>query len=668
MKKSVRKITAVCLCVFLAASSVCIPAFAVSSGIIEVKSTGNLMKAEKDETVYVMANADGSVEKIIVSDWIKNSSKSDKINDSSELENIENVKGEESYTLGSDNAKIWDAKGNDIYYQGDIKKQLPVDISVTYKLNGETISAEELAGKSGKVTVRFDYRNNLCETVNIGGKQTNIYVPFAMLTGVVLDNDTFSNVEVSNGKLINDGDRTTVVGLAFPGLQNNLGIEKAAFDIPDYVEITADAENFKFDTTITVATNGIFSDIDTSKLNSAEGLNASLNDMEGAMKQLIDGSSQLYDGICTLLDNSEDLIEGIDKLAAGSKELMDGSDSLDKGAADLQKGAAELSEGLNTLSSNNDALNSGATQVFETLLAAADAQIKSAGIEAPALTAENYADVLNKMIESLDETKVYDEALSQVTAAVEQQRSYIESQVSDAVRAQVAEQVIKKATGMDKESYDGAVAAGMIDSQTAQMINGAIEEQMQSEAVRSTIASNVQLEVEKAIAGNMAQEAVQQKLQAASAGAKSLIQLKASLDSYNSFYLGLQSYTAGVSQAAAGAAELKAGADALKAGTAELSGGANKLYDGILTLKDGAPALTAGVMALRSGSMELMDGLKMFNEEGVQKLADALNGDFGSFSDRLKATVNVSKEYKSFSGISPDMDGQVKFIYRTEDI
>lgn len=653
---------------FLAASSVCIPAFAINSGIIEGKRTDNSARAEKDETVYVMAGADGSVEKIIVSDWIKNTSGSDKIDDSSELKNIENVKGEETYSIGSDNAKIWDAKGKDIYYRGDIEKQLPVDISVTYKLNGQTVSTEELAGKSGKVDIRFDYRNNLRKTININGKDTDIYVPFAMLTGVVLDNDIFSNVTVSNGKIINDGDRTTVIGLALPGLQTNLDLNKSVFDIPDYVEISADVKNFRFDTTVTVATNGIFSDIDTSKLNNADELKNSLNDMGEAMKQLIDGSSELYDGLCTLLDHSKDLIEGIDELAAGSGELSDGANSLDVGAADLQKGAAELSEGLNALSSNNDTLNGGAKQVFETLLAAADTQIKAAGIDAPDLTIENYADVLNEMIASLDETRIYDEVLAQVTAAVEKQRSYIEEQVTEAVHLQVSTQVIKGATGMDKESYEAAVAAGMIDLHTSQKINEAIDSQMEGDAVKSTIVANTQLEVEKAIADNMASDAVQQKLQTASEGAKSLIQLKASLDSYNSFYLGLQSYTAGVSEAASGAVKLKAGADALKAGTADLSAGANKLYDGILTLKDGAPALTAGVTALRDGSMRLSDGLKIFNEEGVQKLIDALNGDFSSFAGRLRATVAVSKEYKSFSGISPDMDGQVKFIYKTEAI
>lgn len=112
--------------------------------------------------------------------------------------------------------KVWDAEGNDIYYQGSTTKALPVDVSVSYKLDGKTMSAKEIAGKSGRVTIRFDYKNNQYEMVDIGGKKEKIYVPFAMLTGIELDDDKFSNVEVTNGKVVNDGTMTVVAGLAFP--------------------------------------------------------------------------------------------------------------------------------------------------------------------------------------------------------------------------------------------------------------------------------------------------------------------------------------------------------------------------------------------------------------------------------------------------------------------
>ncbi len=162
---------------------------------------------------------------LFLQDWIKNSVGSNSFSDKSELTNVENVKGDETYTMNSDHMRVWDAQGNDIYYQGNIEKELPVNLSVSYKLDGKNISSSELVGKSGKVTIRFDYTNNQYETVEIDGKQEKINVPFAMLTGMILDNDVFSNVEVSNGKLLNDGDHTVIAGIAFPGLQSNLNLD-----------------------------------------------------------------------------------------------------------------------------------------------------------------------------------------------------------------------------------------------------------------------------------------------------------------------------------------------------------------------------------------------------------------------------------------------------------
>ena len=621
----------------------------------------------KDETVYVLAGADGSVKKIIVSDWIKNALGTESVKDSTDLSNIENVKGDESYVL-SGNAKVWDAQGNDIYYQGNIEKELPVGMTVTYTLDGEKVSAEEIAGKTGRVGIRFDYDNKQYETVKIDGKDEKIYVPFAMLTGMLLDNDCFRNVEVSNGKMINDGDRTAVVGIALPGLQKNLGIGKDKIDIPDYVEITADATDFEFGMTVTIATNEIFNNLDTSKLDSVSGLTDSIGELKSGMKQLLDGSSALYGGICTLLQKSKELVSGVKELADGAKALKDGVIAANDGAGQLKSGAAELSGGLNTLKGNNKALNGGAKQVFETLLLTAETQIKAGGISVPTLTVENYAKVLDGVIASLDETKVYEQALAQVTAAVEENRPLIVQKVTAAVKEQVAERVIQNAVSMSKSDYEAAVSAERIPKTTQDAIAGAIEEQMKTTAVQETISENVEIGIKQAISENMASDEVKAKLAAACEGAKSIIGLKTSLDSYNTFYLGLLTYTGGVASAADGAEKLASGASDLKDGTAKLKDGASALYDGILQFKNGTPALADGVSQLKDGAMQLNDGLKKFNKEGIQKIVELVDGDLSGIITRFKATVDVSKNYRNFAGISDDMDGQVKFIYRTDEI
>ena len=712
MNNKIKKPLAAILCCTVLVGGVGATVFAMTSGKEQKKpeekpallATENEADLVKDETVYVLAGADGSVEKIIVSDWIKNSVGSNSFSDKSELTNVENIKGDESYTMNGDNMRVWDAQGNDIYYQGNIEKDLPVNLSVSYKLDGKSISPEELAGKSGKVTIHFDYKNNQYETVDIDGKQEKMYVPFAMITGMMLDNDIFTNVDVSNGKLINDGDRTIIAGIAFPGLQSNLNVDKEKFEIPDYVEITADVKNFEMTNTVTIATNEVFNRLNTDELDSADDLTDSLGELTDAMDQLMDGSSQLYDGLCTLLDKSGELVNGINQLADGAAKLKNGAGDLDNGAADLANGAKQLTEGLGQLTANNDTLNAGSKQVFDSLLNMANTQLAAAGLSVPKLTIENYASTLNNVIASLDTTNVAKQAqavaLQKVTAAVNEQKDTITVGVTAAVKEQVAAKVsetvrdnveaqVLASQGMTKEQYEAAVNAGIITAEQQAQITAVIDAQMESETVKATIDANVNTQmqsedIKKTIAAkteeqvkllieqNMNSAEVQAQITAAleqaKSGAASISALKEQLDSYNTFYVGLSQYTAGVASAKNGADALNAGAAQLKAGTAELYAGMNELYNGILTLKNGAPALVDGVTALRDGAMKLSDGLKEFNEQGVQKLVDAVDGDLGGLFARVKATADVSKDYKSFSGISDDMDGQVKFIYRTDSI
>lgn len=708
-----KRILSVILCTFILTGSIGIGALAATSdnpdseittAVTETVNTDEEKAVTKDETVYVIAKADGSVDKIIVSDWLKNSLAGSKLSDKSELSDITNVKGDESFSNSSDNTKVWDAAGNDIYYRGSIKKELPVDISVSYKLDGKDIKASEIAGKSGKVTIRFDYKNNQYKNVTIDGKEEKIYVPFAMLTGVLLDSDNFRNVEVSNGKLVNDGDRTAVIGLAFPGLQENLDIDKEKMEIPDYVEITADVTNFEMENTVTVAVNDVFSNIDTEKLDATDDLSSQLTELTDAMSQLTDGSSKLYDGLCTLLDKSGELISGIDALASGAEQLKTGAEKLDGGAGQLSSGAKDLATGLETLADNNEALNGGAKQVFDTLLSTAESQLKSAGLDVPTLTTENYNTVLDNVIASLDSDKVeklaWETARETVTAKVNEQKPVIVAAVTEKVQEEVTAKVtavvyenvfdqVLAAMGMTREAYEQGVKAGVITKEQQEQIKAATDAQMQTEAVQALIKKNVteqmntkevqaiistktdeqiKLLIEQNMQSKEVLDSVNAAIAKAAEGRKSVIELKAQINSYNEFYTGLAQYTAGVEAAKDGADKLSSGADTLKDGTAELKGGVDKLYDGILTLKNGAPALIDGITQLKDGAMKLDDGLNEFNEKGINKLVSAVDGDVAGLVNRVKATVDVSKEYKSFSGISDDADGNVKFIYRTDSI
>ncbi len=261
--------------------------------------TADSAAPEKEETVYVNMDASGNVEKITVSDWLKNNSQSAELSDSSSLSDIKNVKGDETFT--QDGEKLtWQADGSDIYYQGTTDKELPVTVKLTYYLDGQEISPEDLAGKSGKVKIRIDYTNNQKETVKINGEDREIYTPFAMISGMILSQENFSNVKVTNGKVISDGSRNIVVGVALPGLSESIGFSDTKdlkdIDIPEYVEVEADTTNFKLDMTATVATTGVLEDLGIEDLDDLKDLKDSLDELTENSLKLVDGSSDLADG------------------------------------------------------------------------------------------------------------------------------------------------------------------------------------------------------------------------------------------------------------------------------------------------------------------------------------------------------------------------------------
>ena len=629
-KKDLIKVIAVAAAGVIAGTGVTAAAFGTANKTEDTENTSaassqaaettEQKKPSKDETVYVLANADGSVKKIIVSDWIKNNG-GKTVSDKTELSDIKNVKGNESYVMDTDNMREWNADGKDIYYQGTISKALPVDLKVSYELDGKPVSAESLAGKSGNVTIRFDYTNNQYKNVSIDGKNTKIYVPFVMLTGLLLDNDIFTNVEISNGKIINDGDRIIAVGFALPGMQENLNLSRDKVDIPDFVEITADVKNFALSNTLTVAANSIISDLDVSKLDSADDLQASLTELSSAMSKLLDGSSELYGGLSKLLLKSNELISGVDKLANGASALSDG--------------AAALSAGLSELVSNNDTLNAGAKQVFDTLLSAVSQKLKDNGITVDTLTVENYKTVIGGLLENPTDSQkaelinIADDALNAKLSAIGVQQNYY-----GAVKVLLA---TKLSSGETQESAMAEIAAmlqNISDPQNAAAIGAAV----------ATARSENGKQIINAFCLNLANQALEPTVKEA----------VAQLDSYNEFYKGVLAYTTGAKQAYDGSTELKNGAKALS--------------DGANALKSGSSQLVGGVQQLTDGSKRLADGLKEFNEKGISKLTSLAGDDLGSLVTRIKATVEVSRDYKSFAGIADGTDGDVKFIYRTDEI
>ena len=609
-----------------------------SAGPVQTGAAVENTSSAAGETVYIIANADGSAKKVIVSQQYDKDDPNAAQEAKATLTDAQNVKG-------------------DNCWQGATDKALPVTTAITYTLDGKAVSAEALAGKSGHVTIRFDYTNTQYETKTINGKSQKIYVPFAALTGTLLDSDRFTNISVTNGKLVDDGNRTVVVGMAFPGLQESLDLDSGKLEIPSYVEISANVTDFALDTTLTIVTNSVFNDVDEDKLDESalDDLSGDIGKLTDAMTQLMDGSDELYDGLDTLLDSSYKLSDGVGQLTSGLKKL-------DSSSAEL---------------------NAGAETVFNTLLDTANTQLqaneslKDAGITIPTLTISNYADTLNGVISSLDPESVIAQAeqiaRQKVTAAVRAQADTVRSAVTETVQQQVTAQVteavtaqvqakvlagVLEASGMTQEQYaalpedseikagvDAAVAAQMQSEAVQQQINAAVAEnvtaQMASEQVKALIDQNTEQQITLLIEQNMNSDEVKAQINAAaaqaSAGAQQLLALRQQLDSYNTFYMGLKAYTAGVAEA--------------KAGAVKINGSMPDLID--------------GVKKLRSGAGELADGLKQLNEEGIQKIVDAFDGDLSELSDRLQAVIDVSRDYQGFTMSNGN---GVKFIFRTEAI
>lgn len=552
--------------------------------------------------VYIIAGAGGDTKKVIVTDSIKS-------------------------RLGAGDGTAYDVDGSELTGVEDACASLPVKLNISYTLNGVSVTPEELDGKSGSLTIRIDYENTRAEQHIIDGREETLYSPYLALTAIVLDGSIFSNVSITNGRLISDGSRTVAAGLTFPGLAESLNIDNDKLDIPGYMEISANVKKFDFDGTYTIVTNEPFREASKKEKDEdildADELSDSMDELSDAMDKLMDGSDELYDGLRTLLDKSYELVDGINRLADGAYELYSGAAKLDSGAGELYGGASELSGGLSRLASNNAELNGGAKKVFDSLLSAATEQLRAAGIDeskAPDLTIENYGKVLASLSGGMSVSK--DE---------------IQKQVEAAVREQVLAGVLAK-FNLTLEDYPA-----LPDEQRV-AIDAAVEEQMQS--------PEVQAQIEKI---------TEEKYQAASQGAGQIQALKAQLDEYNKFYTGLNDYTAGVSEAQAGAAKLAGGAAELKSGTAQLYSGTAELYSGVKKMQGSAPELIDGVRRLTDGSKELRDGIVKLNDEGIQKLIDAFDGDLSGLSDRLKALRDMADSELTLGGLKE----QPRFIYKS---
>lgn len=771
--------------------------------------------ADKDESVYLISDANGNVNKTIVVDHLKNKDKKDTLEDASNLSDIENVKGKEKFTQSGDKL-TWQAGGKDIYYQGTATAEPPVTQKVTYYLDGKEISPEDLAGKSGKVKIRFDYTNTTSYTETVNGEKQTVSVPFAAVTGLVLG-DGFENIEVTNGKAEVSDSSSVVLGYALPGLKDSLGIKDGDLDgdvnIPEYVEMTADVENFSMPAAMTfvvnasdyVSTDGIdTSDLDDmindlkdastqlqdgsktlaegtdtlsdglSTLQSKLGTFASgVGTLQSGLKTYTDGVSTLSGGLNTLGNSTGALVSGADKLnsgagqlASGSATLKDGLKSYTDGASTLAAGVGNLDAGMDTLKSGTDTLSQSAPSLVSGVNSLSDGintlnkalktpmsdeevakykKAAKAGVDAKLAddtnatsynntkkyAAEKYYNEMTsdssveKTVESLKANKtLYNMIYSTVEAQVKQQiENAIQEYVSNGVSR---EEAIKAICGQDYDKYVEELSTNNTDSQLKAMAKQVLEGVAGSskDAVGTSVADAAKTGAETGaqeavITGiNSTKENISNQINAKQKSGESLVSgatklnegAKVLAEKLPELTKGVANLKDGSSQLSAGAAKLTSNNDTLNAGATALNAGASQLSAGTQSLMNSVPTLTSGIKQLVDGSNTLVannaklnsgasqladgtnqivsgvdqlttgsktlskgahtlaDGMVQFNEEGINKILDAYNGDLKPFTDKLQAVIDAGEEYQTYSAIADGQTGCVKFIYKLASI
>ena len=602
MKKSLRFASAA-LALTLAAGMT-LPAFAAAKA-----------DYSKDETVYAVMNADGSIKSTTVSEHLYSASGLANVTDKTTLTDIQNTESDAEFTQNGEEL-VWNTNDTDVYYKGNTDKALPIDVKVTYALDGQEAALEDIIGKSGHLTVTVNLKNNETGTVNVNGKDRTIVTPLITAVGVILGGDA-SNVTAEHGMIESAAKSSVAAFVTLPGVKDSLSglLPDEVNSIEDYLQDTvtveADVEGFTCPqvmvacatSTAALGTSNVFD------LSSINDLTDGINQLNDAMSQLMDGASQLVDGTS--------------QLAGGVLALLDGANTLNNGAAALDDGLGQLTNGLDTLSANNAALNAGAQQVADGVLASANKTLKEGGLIDEDMTWSNYEAVIDNILTMNDKTLAAGRRKI-VRTVWEQEPSFKDSQLDLALYLSAT-----------KTNHDLEAALKLMQNFDASMLTGALEMVTNADA-KNTAKAELKYQVEN------------------SQDMADVRALKTSLSQIQFFVSSVNQYTAGVQTAADGA-------HSAKDGSAQLAAGTKTLYDGVNTLNTGAGQLN-------DGAGQLNDGLNQFNEEGISKLTGALDQDqLHGLKTVLDEMTDRLNDYTSFAGAPDDAESSVKFVYKTAE-
>ena len=632
----------------------------------------------KDETVYTKAKSNGEGYQTTVTEHIKNTDDLETLNDISELLNITNTNGDEEFSR-ENNSITWKASGNDIYYKGNTEKELPIESSIKYELDGEEIEAKDLAGNSGKIKITINYTNKEERTVRINGKTEKIYVPFVVATGTMLDNTKIKNVTVTNGKVIDNGNKTLVVALSCPGLIESLGLEDDVDIDLNKIEISFDAENFEMGNIMSVAMPKVFENSDIDNLDALDDIYSQINDLKSASTQLVEGAKTLQDGTEEYVSKSTEFADGLESFNQGINtatnsynKIDEGIDSVNSNISSIKSGANKLNQGASDLS---DGLNSLQTGV-------------SAGKE--------------QAVSSLEESsKTLSDGIDQIIAGKDQEVETIKEQVIENANSKLAEGLKTGVSSAVSSAIDSTMEKKMeslqkeiladesLTTEEKLAIKNALSKISISDAEKQAMSKQIGTAIDSAVAKTTkAQEAGLDKINDNEKGVKAgLKTLKKQATS--SIKTGISAISSGFDSITEGTTELIAGSNVLKNGTSTLSQGTSKLQTGVNTLSNGSKELKTGLSTLNSssdmlnsankkllegantisdGAKTLAEGMSEFDEEGINKIVSLVNGDVKDLQARVEKLQDLANEYNSFAGIEEGNEGTTKFIFLIDAI
>ena len=602
MKKSLRFASAA-LALTLAAGCA-MPAFAAGKSSFS-----------KSETVYAVMNGDGSIKSTTVSEHLYSASGLANVTDKTTLTDIQNTESDAEFTQNGEEL-VWNTNDTDVYYKGNTDKALPIDVKVTYALDGQEAALEDIIGKSGHLTVTVNLKNNETGTVNVNGKDRTIVTPLITAVGVILGGDA-SNVTAEHGMVESAAKSSVAAFVTLPGVKDSLSglLPDEVDSIEDYLQDTVTVEADV--TELTCPQVMVACATSTAALGTSNVFDlSSIND-------LTDGINQLNDAMSQLMDGASQLVDGTSQLAGGVLALLDGANTLNNGAAALDDGLGQLTNGLDTLSANNAALNAGAQQVADGVLASANKTLKEGGLIDEDMTWSNYEAVIDNILTMNDKTLAAGRK-KMVRTIWEQEPSFKDSQLDLALYLSAT-----------KTNHDLEAALKLMQNFDASMLTGALEMVTNADA-KNTAKAELKYQVEN------------------SQDMADVRALKTSLSQIQFFVSSVNQYTAGVQTAADGA-------HSAKDGSAQLAAGTKTLYDGVNTLNTGAGQLN-------DGAGRLNDGLNQFNEEGISKLTGALDQDqLHGLKTVLDEMTDRLNDYTSFAGAPDDAESSVKFVYKTAE-